>query len=282
MACKKNAKYSYDNIPYCKAHYNIMINKRTSEIKLENIKKNKCTSFDPQQLATQMYEKLDSLPGLLDSDEVVIENQPGLINPTMKTVSSLLFGYFIMRGVIDRKENSIRKVNFISASNKLKIDESKINIFLKTIPKTDKLYDITNNLLVKYCQKIKITKGMVIDYNFYGGEKNLNKLSKLIFRYIIGKKTTSNKIKELQSNPNYKLFDNFIKILDKFNEIADMIIRDEVKYDILKLLSIKYTEFLLSNDKKWLDHLSKFKKKDDLCDSFLQAYYRYFSLDLDL
>ena len=48
-------------------------------------------------------------------------------------------------------------------------------------------------------------------------------------------------------------------------------------YDITKEIGILYTQNLNKDSDKWLAHLNKFKKKDDLCDAFLQAYHYYFS-----
>ena len=47
------------------------------------------------------------------------------------------------------------------------------------------------------------------------------------------------------------------------------------KYKLTKESSIIYTNKLLTNNKEnnWIDYLQKSKKKDDLCDCYLQGIY---------
>jgi hypothetical protein len=106
--CKKKANLSVNNEYYCTTH------KIKGCIKLFNGK-----NYDTEQLCIKLIKTLDEKPSLLDCTSVIIENQPCLKNPKMKTVANCLYNYFLIRGVIDKK--SIQNVLFISASNKLKI-----------------------------------------------------------------------------------------------------------------------------------------------------------------
>jgi hypothetical protein len=130
-------------------------------------------------LGEKLYEILDATPEILGVDSVVIENQPTMKNPTMKSISMILFCYFLSK--------KFRNVKFISPSGKLKINE-------------------------------KLTKD------------------------ILGK-------------------------CDNKTE----------KYKVTKWLAIEYTNILLdqfgSGNNIWKIDLNKSKKKDDLCDAFLHAYY---------
>ena len=68
--------------------------------------------------------KLHELPQLLNVDCVVIENQPSLKNPQMKSIQMILYSYFLILGkVIGNNTNScyIENIEFCSASNKLKV-----------------------------------------------------------------------------------------------------------------------------------------------------------------
>src|SRR5690606_9566697 len=132
-----------------------------------------------------LYKILDTVPEMLQVNEVLIENQPSFKNPSMKAVSSILFSYFVLRGVVDRDKNNskITNVRFISPLNKLKVDEAK-------------------------------TK-----------------------------------------------------------EILSRAKTNEEKYELTKNLGLEYTKLLLNKETEWLTHLNKYKKKDDLCDCFLQGYY---------
>ena len=54
-----------------------------------------------------MYKQLDAITEMLHVDEILIENQPTLINPTMKTVASLLYGYFVLRGLVEKEKTKM-------------------------------------------------------------------------------------------------------------------------------------------------------------------------------
>lgn len=85
----------------------------------EKIKKDRNALFE------NIPRKLHELPQLLNVDAVVIENQPSLKNPQMKSIQMILYSYFLILGkVIGNGENSksyIENVDFCSASNKLKV-----------------------------------------------------------------------------------------------------------------------------------------------------------------
>jgi hypothetical protein len=76
----------------------------------------------------------------------------------------------------------------------------------------------------------------------------------------------SNKLKLAEDGDNKKLI-----ILKSSNESQ--------AYKLTKELSVKYTKELISHLPEWLEFLNKQKKKDDLCDAFLQGLY-YFEKNL--
>ena len=151
-------------IGWCNDHYveqsNVYIKKKTKNMK-QNA--NKAPLIN---LACSMFSQLDNLSELLMVDEVYIENQPTLINPTMKSISSMLYSYFIMKGIYEKnKTNStITNVAFCSPSNKLNkikiggltVDEiiKLIKEKLKSIDNSNKkiIYDITKQLGKEYCK----------------------------------------------------------------------------------------------------------------------------------
>src|SRR5437016_13928099 len=57
-------------------------------------------------------------------NEIYIENQPSFINPIMKTITSMLFSYFIYMFKFNKEDNKI--VKFVSPSVKINIDEKLI------------------------------------------------------------------------------------------------------------------------------------------------------------
>ena len=101
-----------------------------------------------------MYNKFDEIPELMDVDMVLIENQPVLKNPTMKSVACMLFSYFVMRGICENKGKFNKDdIRFISASGKLKINKDSKDILKKGKNEKD-VYNITKELGVKYTKAI--------------------------------------------------------------------------------------------------------------------------------
>jgi len=60
-----------------------------------------------------IIKTLDNKNHFLESDIVIIENQPALKNPTMKSVQMILYSYFLMNA-------GIKDIQMINARNKLK------------------------------------------------------------------------------------------------------------------------------------------------------------------
>ena len=80
---------------------------------------------DRNALFENIPRKLHELPQLLNVDCVVIENQPSLKNPQMKSIQMILYSYFLILGKVigngETSESYIQNVDFCSASNKLKV-----------------------------------------------------------------------------------------------------------------------------------------------------------------
>jgi hypothetical protein len=106
-------------------------------------------------LGASMYKKLDLLPELLQVDEVLVENQPTFINPTMKSVSSMLYSYFVMRAIHekDKTGSTIQTVNFCSPSNKIKVGGVEAGQRLENA-EVDKVYKVTKDLGVRFCKAL--------------------------------------------------------------------------------------------------------------------------------
>jgi hypothetical protein len=102
-----------------------------------------------------MYKQLDEMPELLQVDEVFVENQPTLINPVMKTVSAMLFSYFIMRGIHERikTHSNITNVSFCSPASKIKVGGKEANDKVDNAT-SDKVYKVTKKLGVKFCKAL--------------------------------------------------------------------------------------------------------------------------------
>lgn len=97
-----------------------------------------------QDTGLVMVSKLDQLSFLQEAELVLIENQPSLKNPIMKSVQMLLYSYFLIRGMVDLKK--VTDIKLISASNKLK----KCNTIEKFKDRS-KSYKDRKKLAVDYC-----------------------------------------------------------------------------------------------------------------------------------
>jgi len=265
--CNKKVSFRSTDGIYCRTHSKMIKNNKIKGAKIMKIKRKKATSTDPQVLGQKMYQKLDAIKGLLDVDEVLIENQPSLKNPSMKTVACFLFSYFVLRGTVDK--TNITKVKFISPSNKLKVSSEQIKKILVKIDKNDRIYALTEKLLKKYLGlDYKNDKTNILLDPYVEKGKVRDNFVQLVLTYLMDKKVTLENIK------TYKVFDNVKISIDNFTDIVKKIEKDDNNYDITKLLAIKYMEVIMENKTgNWINYINKFKKKDDLCDALLQGYY---------
>lgn len=150
--CKKMATCKKDDIYFCDVHFkqyakDIMKGGKQKKISDQNAYKQPI-----QTLTYKLYQILDKFCDFLDVSRVLIENQPTFKNPTSKTISSLLYGYFVMRGMVEKEitKSNIIAVQFKSPSNKLKINKKKTEEALKEGEKAQDVYAITKELGIEY------------------------------------------------------------------------------------------------------------------------------------
>ena len=121
----------------------------------EEMKKNRPLLFE--NIPKKLYEK----PQLLNVDLVVIENQPSLKNPQMKSIQMILYSYFLILGkVIGNGDNTtgyIQKIDFCSASNKLKVYNGPVIVLEEKSSKRKKKVEepIVQNIEIKEPEKVK-------------------------------------------------------------------------------------------------------------------------------
>lgn len=154
LKCENTAKYTIKdaNIHCCDDHYETSKKKYDKNISSKKIQGTECGKQPLSDLATKLFIALDKLNLDIEQEiDILIENQPTLKNPTMKSISMLLFSFFIARK-IDKKIN-VGVVKFICPSNKLfKLDKenaSKIILLNK-----DKKYKTTKELGMNYCTAV--------------------------------------------------------------------------------------------------------------------------------
>ena len=126
----------------------------------------------------KIVEKLDEKPDFLNVDIVLIENQPALKNPTMKSVQMILYTYFLIEGIKTLK--TIKDIQMINARNKLKAYTGPaIQCDIKD------RYKKTKFLAVKYCE-IMIHENTEIDPKFHELFKESKKKDDLADAYLQG------------------------------------------------------------------------------------------------
>ena len=90
--CDKSAKVVINQTKLCSAHQKLKCHRDKSS---KRIPKTKNIIFE---LGKRIVQCLDEKPDFMETDLVLIENQPALKNPTMKSVQMILYSYFLIKG----------------------------------------------------------------------------------------------------------------------------------------------------------------------------------------
>lgn len=133
-------------VSYCLKHCKEIINDsnltNNDFLKIKNVKKS--TSINLTLIGQSIFEKLDKYKNLLSGKMILLENQPVLKNPTMKSVQMFVYSNYIIKGIQDETKD-VANIICYSASKK--------NDLVKYLSKEEqkKITDVT--------QKIKDKKG---------------------------------------------------------------------------------------------------------------------------
>ena len=124
--CRTVAEYisKKDNkIYYCNKHYKQYINEGKPKTHLKKVKKKKIKAnlVPLETLGKKLFLKLDENKIFMECDNIIIENQPVLKNPKMKSLQIMLYSYFLI------KNKKINAIQLINASNKLKVYKGKLD-----------------------------------------------------------------------------------------------------------------------------------------------------------
>jgi len=113
--CDKSVKFidKKDNFQVCSAHKKL---KQYADKKFKKVQKKDNPMMDQGKCIVETLSKKEDF---LKVDLVVIENQPALKNPTMKSIQMILYSYFLIQGVT-RGDSKIGGLQMINARNKLK------------------------------------------------------------------------------------------------------------------------------------------------------------------
>ena len=116
------------------------------------IKKFKKENFSLETIGRILYSELEKLDIFLSADVIIIENQPVLKNPTMKSVQMLIYSFFLYKKCCSNFKYEIKLFN---AGKKLKVYQG---------PEID-----SSHLKGKYNQRkyesIKCTEYFIKEYN---------------------------------------------------------------------------------------------------------------------
>jgi hypothetical protein len=100
-------------------------------------------------ISQNLVKKLDEYKFIeRNITDVIVENQPSLKNPTMKSIQMIVYSYFLVNGIC-KEDSSIVGLEMINARNKLKVYKGEpIKCDIKETYKRNKY------LAVKYCEKM--------------------------------------------------------------------------------------------------------------------------------
>lgn len=131
----KAKKKDKENNFYCNKH-----SKDKHNLYNINISKN-----DINTLGNKLIQKLDQKESIINVKNIVIENQPALKNPTMKTIQIILYTYYLIK-----KKNDNYNITMVAASSKLKFNFSNNDIL--EIKKIKNKYQKNKKLSIEYCK----------------------------------------------------------------------------------------------------------------------------------
>ena len=155
--CNNDAIFDFYGTLLCKTHAKSEYKKLCKSYELKIFSKKSVKSIDLDVLRLSLIKQLDNRKNLWEADIVVIENQPTLKNPRMKAISSTVYDYYLIRGIIDKEitNSNIEKVKYMCPSNKLKLaDDGDTQKLVKLKGDEAKTYKLTKALGIKYCKEM--------------------------------------------------------------------------------------------------------------------------------
>lgn len=156
--CNKNCMYGNEEKFYCTPHAKRIYTTLESDMKLKKVKNTGVKELDFDDTRLKLVMELEKRKHLLEANVVVIENQPSFKNPRMKSISGIIYDYYMIRGMVDKEitKSNINRVKFMSPSNKIKLatdGETQAIVKLKNTDES-KAYKMTKSLAVKYATEM--------------------------------------------------------------------------------------------------------------------------------
>ena len=144
--------------------------------------KKKCAKISLKDLSRSLYENLEANKILKKFDYIIIENQPELKNPTMKSIQMILYSYFAFKSL---KLKDFKDLILMNASNKMKvytkpIDSElteKINKLKSKYSRNKKLSILHSELILGEHVRLQ-SKAVILSRSFHEAPKNLYELKR--------------------------------------------------------------------------------------------------------
>tara|TARA_B100000886_G_scaffold315518_2_gene253533 strand:- start:9222 stop:10124 length:903 start_codon:yes stop_codon:yes gene_type:complete len=134
----------------CKIHHNNLIKKNNI---LRKKTKQNVNKIPIEIVKLKLIKALDK-KNFENINYVLIENQPSLKNPKMKSIAETLYAWFLIRGLVDHKIENLQNIYYISPSNKLKIDDVDLNKEIDKLKDSSKKYKFTKNASVVHTKSL--------------------------------------------------------------------------------------------------------------------------------
>ena len=139
-------EYVYTN---CKIKLWGIVDLLENDITIPKNKQKKCKDLKLIDIGKTIKKKFDEISAFNTVDYVVIENQPVLKNPTMKSIQIMVFSYFLF------KEQEITDICLLNANNKMKVYKGDIDgDVLEKITKLKSKYSQNKKLAIVHTNLI--------------------------------------------------------------------------------------------------------------------------------
>ena len=117
-----------------------------------NIIEDSKKKINTDELCNLLWDKLDEIDDMVEVDRVVIENQPSLKNPKMKTIQIFILSYFVAQQ--RTLTTKIFKIDCFLPRNKLNIYQGENKKELEDSIKTQNKYSRTKKLSVLFTKEM--------------------------------------------------------------------------------------------------------------------------------
>lgn len=154
--CTSKSSFKHNNEYFCKTH-------EPKELKCKKLKKPNCNKVSILKLKTTLYQEfLNNYQRFNDCEYILIELQPVLKNPKMKSLANAIYDYFLIETI---KNNDNKVITNISASSKLKIIEG--------FDFKKKKYDYNKQQAILYTSKLVINTEWENHFNTFPKKDDL-------------------------------------------------------------------------------------------------------------